>query len=149
MIYEKIPKSEYKKILDNVPICCVDLIIKNKNNVLVLLRKNEPDKGTWSIPGGRVYKGETLEKAVIRKAYEEAGLKVKIERKIGVYETMFDKGPFNSSVHTINICFLADAIGNNVKIDKTSQDYRWINKIEEYLNPYAKKVLIDSGVFNK
>ena len=143
--------KEYKKILDSMPICCVDLVINHKGKVLINLRNNEPDKGTWSIPGGRVYKGEKLEDAAIRKAYEETGLKVRIEKMIGVYETMFNKGPFKdlrNGVHTINICFLAKPINENIviKLDKTSSNYKWVDKMEEDINPYAKKVIGDSKV---
>ena len=152
MTNKKIPDAEYKKILENMPICCVDLVIENKNRALIILRGDEPDKGTWSIPGGRIYKREMLEEAVIRKAYEETGLKTKIKRKIDVYETIFDKSQFNdlnSGVHTINIGFLVNSKEDNVRLDKTSLKYRWISQVENYLNPYARKVLIDSMVFNK
>lgn len=36
--------EEYKKILESMPVCCVDLVIVWNNKVLVIYRKNKPDK---------------------------------------------------------------------------------------------------------
>lgn len=152
MLQNKINDAEYKKILENMPICCVDVVICHCNKILLVHRNNEPAKNEWWFPGGRVYKNETLEETAIRKAYEEVGVKVQIVKNIGVYESMFSKGPYNdlkSGVHTINIHFLVKPTLENykIKIDDTSSDYRWIDKIDKNLHPYVKKVLKDSKVF--
>ncbi len=91
---QKIPDNLYKKILRNMPICCVDIVIQDEKGILLVYRKNEPVKNTWWLPGGRIYKDEKIEDAVLRKAFEETGLKVQIKNKIGVYETIFDDNPF-------------------------------------------------------
>lgn len=152
MTYNKIPNYEYKKILEFMPICCIEVMIYHKGKVLLVLRKSEPLKNEWWFPGGRIYKNETLEQAAVRKAFEEIGLKVKTIKKIGTYETIHKFGPYNlkSGVHTVNVCILAKPIGKNinVKIDKTSSKYRWIAKIEKDLNPYVKIALEDAGVFD-
>ncbi len=146
MTQHKINNTEYKCIIENMPICCVDVVICHCNKILLVYRNNEPAKNEWWFPGGRVYKNEKLEEAGIRKAYEEVGIKVQIVKMIGVYETMFNKGPFDdleSGVHTVNIYFLVKPTSENfkIKIDDTSSDYRWIDKIEENLHPHVKKVL--------
>lgn len=142
-----IPEEDYKRILELVPMCCVDLVIVKDSQVLLVKRAQEPGKGSWCIPGGRVFKNEKLEEAAIRKAKEEVGLDVEIQEMIGVYETMFDKGPFGSSVHTINVVFLADYAGGEVKLDSSSSDFKWISSSEEEMLDYAREVLDDSSVF--
>ncbi|MBA7700025.1 GDP-mannose mannosyl hydrolase [subsurface metagenome] len=146
----KIPEKEYKKILENIPVCCVDIVVCHNNKVILILRKTKPVKDKWWLPGGRIYKNEKLEEAAIRKVYEEIGLKVRIEKKIGVYETMFHDGPFNDfGVHTINICFLAKSEENpSIKLNKHHLKYKWIVKIEKDLHPYLKQVLKDSQIFD-
>lgn len=149
---QRISDSEYKKILENMPVCCVDLIINHNKKVLLIKRKNKPVKGQWWVPGGRVYKNEKLGEAVIRKAKEELGIEVKIERELGIYETFFDKGPFpnlKTGVHTLNITFIVKPLENQeIKLDRASSEYKWIDKIEENHHPYIKQVLKESGVFN-
>src|SRR3989344_8353561 len=143
---QRIPESLYREILRNMPICCVDIVIKSENGILLVYRKNEPAKDTWWLPGGRIYKNEKMEDAVLRKSFEETGLKVKIKKQIGAYETIFDKNPFDNSfgVHSINICFVVEALNHEAKLDNQSSSFKWINKIESNLPDYVKKVLSDS-----
>ncbi len=143
---------EYKSMLENYPIYCVNLVIRGEKGALLVLRKQEPAINEWWLPGGRVYKNERLEEAAVRKAYEETGLKIKILRKIGVYEIMFEKNPFNNllnRVYTTNICYLTSQVNKNleIKLDKISSDYRWVNTIEKNLHYYVRKVLMDSNIF--
>ena len=113
---KNISTDKYKEILDLISICCVDLIIKKEGKILLVKRANEPLKGKFWLPGGRVYKNETCEDAAIRKAKEELGLDINIERKLCFFDFMSEKGPFenlNSGVHTISIPFLASLKDEN------------------------------------
>ena len=70
MMQNKINNIKYKKILEYIPICCVDVVICHFNKILFVKRNTEPAKNEWWFPGGRVYKNEMLEETAIRKAYE-------------------------------------------------------------------------------
>lgn len=60
---------------------------------LVLIRRaNEPRKGEWSIPGGRLELGETLAEGVRRELREETGLEVEVGELIEAFERI-DSGP--------------------------------------------------------
>lgn len=152
MIQDKLRGNDYKNLLEIAPRCCVDLMIHHQGKILLVYRADEPAKNTWFFPGSRVYKNEKLEDCAFRIGVEELGLNVEIERKIGVYERMFSKGPFddlNSGAHDIAICFLVKLENgkSNIKLDETNIDYRWIEKIEEDLHPYVKEVLKDAKIF--
>lgn len=142
-----IEQNLYKKIQELLPICCVDLVIKNKEGEFLLIkRKNQPAKGQWWIAGGRIKKGEKLEKAALRKAKEETGLDVILEKQLGAKGTIFNKGVFGKKVHTINIIFLAQAKGKKkVKLDSQSADFQWFKKINPNWHSYLKKVLKSAG----
>jgi ADP-ribose pyrophosphatase YjhB (NUDIX family) len=58
------------------PIVGVGAIIVHDGKILLEQRKNEPGRGKWSVPGGIVELGETLEHTVIRETEEETGLVV-------------------------------------------------------------------------
>lgn len=148
----KIQKSLYKQILDNMPLLCVDLVIYSEGRVLLVYRNEEPAKNEWWTPGGRVYKNESLEEAVIRKAYEEAGIKVKIKKQLGIYEFRSKKGIFpnlKNGFHAFSVAHLVELKDKKQKIsiDSTSRNYKWIDRIEESLHPFIKKELKASGVF--
>lgn len=144
-------REDYKKILESIPIPCVDIIIVRNNKIFMVKRKNNPAKGEWWMPGGRILKNESLEAAAIRKSYEETGLNVKIIKPLIFEETIFDEPSIEgvkSGAHTVNVSFLAEARSNGEKIDEQSSDYKWADKIEKEWPPYVKKVVAASGVFS-
>jgi 8-oxo-dGTP diphosphatase len=65
-------------------IRCVGAVVFDDAGRLLLIRRvNEPGRGRWSVPGGRVKAGETDDHAVIREVAEETGLAVEIVRRLG------------------------------------------------------------------
>jgi len=125
-----IPKEEYSNILKQIPITCVDLIILRNKKYLLVKRNTEPAKNIWWTPGGRILKNELVKTAAIRKAKEETGLNCEFVKKLGVAEMIFDKGPFGFGVHSISVaCLLNSKIGK-ISLDKTSDEYKWSDKIE-------------------
>lgn len=55
-----------------------------QGRLLLVQRANEPGRGLWSIPGGRVEPGETDAAAVVRELLEETGLRVAVGRLAGI-----------------------------------------------------------------
>ena len=85
------------------PRTAVDSIILEDNESVVLItRANPPFQHSWALPGGFLELGERVEDAVIREAYEEAGLKVKIIKLVGVYSAP-DRDPRG---HVVSIAYL-------------------------------------------
>src|SRR5258708_6949746 len=56
------------------PEVCVGAIAVDDDRLLMIRRAQEPGKGLWSLPGGRVETGELLAEAVVRELAEETGL---------------------------------------------------------------------------
>lgn len=54
------------------------LITDDAGRILLVLRRNDPSAGHWSLPGGKVEPGESLEQAVVREVEEETGLVVTV-----------------------------------------------------------------------
>ena len=151
---QRIPDSIYGQILENTVVSAVDAIIHQDEKVLVALRKQEPCKGQWWIPGGRQEKGETGEEAIVREVREETGLDVKVERFVGVYDAIFDKTAFpnvKTGVHYVARVYLVTPQdgAQNVRLDSTQRNFRWIDKIEDDLNDYVRVALKQSGVFER
>jgi colanic acid biosynthesis protein WcaH len=131
-----IPAADYKKFLEQMPLVCIDAIImNNKGQYLLIKRKNEPLKGDYWVPGGRLLKNETLNDAVLRKVKEELGIESHVVMPIGVYEDFFDKSPLNpeNGLHTISIVYLIIAGSENICIDEQSDDWGWFDELPERL----------------
>jgi 8-oxo-dGTP diphosphatase len=56
------------------PDVCVGAVAVDDERLLLIRRGQEPGKGCWSLPGGRVEAGELLAEAVVRELAEETGL---------------------------------------------------------------------------
>jgi 8-oxo-dGTP diphosphatase len=66
---------------------CVGAVVRDDQGRLLLVqRANEPGRGLWSIPGGRVEPGESAQDAVVREVAEETGLAVVVTGLAGVVE---------------------------------------------------------------
>jgi len=76
--------ANMKKGIDYIGVGVGGAIINEKNEILLFLRNVNPEKGYWSIPGGSVEYGETIEDAVIRELYEELGIQIEIVGLLGV-----------------------------------------------------------------
>jgi mutator protein MutT len=64
----------------------VGAVIVQDGKVLLVKRKHEPLAGQWSLPGGAVETGETLEACLVREMREETGLEIAVGPVIEVLD---------------------------------------------------------------
>jgi mutator protein MutT len=62
------------------------VVVSESGEVLLVKRQNEPLAGQWSLPGGMLELGETLEAGVAREILEETGLHVEVGRLVEVFD---------------------------------------------------------------
>ena len=72
------------------PVACA--ITANQDDDVYLLKRGfEPNRGRWSMPGGFVDLGESVEDAAIRETKEEIGLTIELQQLVGVYSRSTDR----------------------------------------------------------
>jgi len=144
---KKIEAKLYRKILEVMPIPCVDLVIVSERKFLLVKRKNKPAAGRWCIPGGRVMKGETLNQAVIRIVKKETSLrKFKIAKVITASQFFSRTSAFGPSAHTISSVFLVIVPPDqSLRGDDQSSELRWFSKIDKKWLKYARDMLRLAG----
>jgi len=64
-------------------VLCAGSVVVVGGRLLLVRRARPPDAGRWSLPGGRVEEGETLEEAARRETLEETALEVRIRHLLG------------------------------------------------------------------
>jgi colanic acid biosynthesis protein WcaH len=140
-----IPEKLYKKIMEYLPIPCVDIVVKTGNRFLLTKRTQVPLKGQWWLPGGKIFFNENLTDALKRKLAEELNLKKFQQIKfLGPGEIKFKKGHFGIPEHDITLVYLVilgKKHAENIKLDKTASEYKWFNKVQNNFHPYLKKFL--------
>ena len=60
-------------------------VISRDGQVLMIKRGTDSGYGLWSLPGGFVDRGEVVESAAAREAWEETGLEVVVEGLLGLF----------------------------------------------------------------
>ena len=140
----------YQLIHNNLPIVCVDVVIKTPDNgFLMVKRKEEPAKGEWWLVGGRVFKNESLVSAAKRKVFEETSLTIEsLEKIVDGYELFFDKDPFNhnNGTHTVSTCFLSDVRNQSaIRLDKYHSKFKVFSHYNEDWHPYLKNCFKNAG----
>lgn len=145
-----IPAETYRAVLECMPIACVDVAIVHRGAVLLVKRKDAPARGQWWVPGGRVWKGETMRETAARKALAEVGIKCHVGPIIHTAETIFPDGPGGVAVHSINACFflypVATASRLHSKLDAHHDGAKWVRTIPTGLNPYVIRCLQGAGL---
>ncbi len=58
---------------------------------ILLVRQRASQQRRWSLPGGRLERGERLEEAVVREIWEETGLRTEVERLLYVADKPEDQ----------------------------------------------------------
>ena len=133
----KIPSSLYELILDVLPIASVEAVILKDDKLLFLRRKNDPVKGEWWFPGGRIRKGETLAEALIREVKEETGLQVIESKLINVYSRIFE------TRHDISIVYLCSCKGAKIKLNSEHSEYKYFKKLPTNIHSQLIPVIPD------
>ena len=73
-------------MVSSSPEVAVGAVTVLGGRILLVRRGTEPEAGRWTLPGGRVKRGETLAEAVEREVAEETGLSVTCGRLVGWVE---------------------------------------------------------------
>ena len=71
------------------PVVGVGGVIIENGRALLIRRGSEPLRGEWSIPGGTLELGESLQEGVARELREETGLDVRVLELIEVFDRIF------------------------------------------------------------
>ena len=79
------------------PVVGVGGVIIDRERTVLIRRGSEPLLGEWSIPGGALEIGETLEQGVARELLEETGMVVRVLDLIEVFDRIYPSSPVKAS----------------------------------------------------
>jgi 8-oxo-dGTP diphosphatase len=133
------------------PVVGVGGVIIDDGRALLIRRGTEPLRGEWSIPGGTLELGESLEEGVARELCEETGLEVRVLELIEVFDRIFpDHGSLPSGskprprFHFVIVDYLCERTGGEPRAgsDVTDVAFASEDELERYrLTETATRVL--------
>lgn len=141
--------EDWKTVVSNVPIVSIDLVVLTPNGVVLGRRKNEPAKDQWFVPGGRVHKGEQLDRAAKRIARKELGVKIKICERLGVYEHLYETSEISNvgGKHYVPVGYVVSTEATSFSTDSQHADLRIFSREDlPKLHEYVEAYLLDADI---
>ncbi len=108
------------------PIVGVGAVIVQDGQVVLIKRRYEPLAGQWSLPGGRLELGETLEAGVAREMLEETGLEIEAGPVIEVFDRIFLDQERQVRFHYVLIDYLCRPLGGTVRAGSDVDEALWV-----------------------
>jgi 8-oxo-dGTP diphosphatase len=107
------------------PVVGVGALIFDESRILLVERGQHPLKGQWSLPGGGVETGESLEQAIIREVREETGLDVHPVEVGAIFERILRDVNDAPEYHYVLIDFICEVIGGSLCAGHDSCCAKW------------------------
>jgi len=114
-------------------------VVIDSGRVLLIRRGAPPAQGEWSIPGGLLEVGETIEQGIFRELLEETGLDVRVVGLIEVLERIFPAPPREDGAppdpkrpqyHFVILDYLCEIRGGQLAAGSDAAEFAWARQEE-------------------
>ena len=109
------------------PILGSSACVWREGKVLLIQRGKEPDKGLWSLPGGKVEMGETVAIAAVREVLEETGVCASMEKLVGIYDVIKHNADGSLQAHYVIACHNGLFISGDAVANSDADAVAWVD----------------------
>jgi 8-oxo-dGTP diphosphatase len=109
------------------PYLAVSAAIFRDGRVLIVRRARPPAHGLYTLPGGGVELGETLEQAVVREVREETGLQIRPIALAGYREAIARDAKGQIERHFVILPFAARWIAGEIALNAELSEAQWLD----------------------
>ena len=134
------------------PVVGVGAVVIRDGKALIIKRAHEPRKGEWSLPGGLLELGESLQDAARREIREETGLDIEVGPVIETFDRVHRDDEGKIRYHFVIVDFVRwSAVGHAVP-GSDADGVAWVTaeEIDGYkVNDHAKAVILRGLAFSR
>jgi len=109
------------------PRVAVGAVIFKDEKILMVLRGKPPAENTWSIPGGCVELGETLQEAAKRETIEETGILILAREPVYTFDVIERDENGHVRFHYVIVDLAADYVSGEPRPGDDAVDVSWIS----------------------
>jgi len=116
------------------PVPAAAGVVFRGNDVLMVKRGGPPHQGRWSVPGGAVEEGETVEFAVIRELLEETAVRVRPVKVVLAHDLIEREPNDRVRFHYAIVDILCEYVEGDPMPASDAVNARWIpvRELHEY-----------------
>lgn len=124
------------------PIVGVGAIIIQNDKILLIRRGHAPMQGEWSLPGGVLEVGETLEEGIRREVLEETDLHIEPVAVVEVFDRIARDHAGRVQYHYVLVDFLCRVLGGTPVCGSDATDLRWTTLDDlDTIAPFTREVI--------
>ena len=130
------------------PLVGVGVVVFNNDQQIVLVKRGkEPNKGLWAIPGGSVELGEPVRETAIREVREECNIEIELTDLLGVVDLILKDNDGKIQYHYILIDYLAKYKGGELTPQSDVSEAAWFKQyqIEDLDIPEVTKKILEKA----
>jgi 8-oxo-dGTP diphosphatase len=109
------------------PLPAAGCLVDREGQVLLVQRKYAPQAGYWSLPAGFMEWDETPEQTAVRETEEETGLRVDVQRLLGVFPWYDDFLQGLAHENGLLVVYEATIIGGKLQAGDDAQAAGWFS----------------------
>jgi len=121
-------KKEDDRRYPKRPLIGVGALIFRRSRILMAQRGKQPLKGAWSLPGGALEIGESLDAAVRREVREETGLEVKPVKVFEIFERIIRDTRGAAEYHYVLIDYICRVNGGDLRAGDDVCRVEWVRE---------------------
>lgn len=107
------------------------------------------DSGRWSVPGGYMEPGESVTEACAREVWEETGIRVRVGRLIGVYNSphIMVEYPDGNRLQLVMLYFAAEPVGGTLRTSEETTEVGYFSRADaegKDMNGFSRQRIDDA-----
>ena len=118
--------SQSDRLYPARPLAGVGAVVWNNGRVLLERRGQPPAQDSWTLPGGLIEVGETVEEALAREVREECGIEIRLGPILGLFQPILRGADGRVRYHFVVIDFLAFYMDGSLRQGDDAAEVRWV-----------------------